>query len=154
MGTYPQIFRVKQLFESPSIRDVPGEVHAQLATLELGQKIKPDQSVAVTCGSRGIANIKLIVRAIVQHLKDLGAKPFIVPAMGSHGGGTADGQRKLIEGYGVTEEFCGCPIRSSMETVIVCKTPEGIPVHFDKNAFSADHVFVCGRIKPHTRFVG
>ncbi len=80
--------------------------------------------------------------------------PFIVPAMGSHGGGTAEGQRHVLESYGVTEEFCGCPIRSSMETVVVCQTAEGFDVHFDRHAFEADHVLVCNRVKPHTGFVG
>ena len=74
--------------------------------------------------------------------------------MGSHGGGTAEGQREVLESYGVTEEFCGCPIRASMETVVVCQTAEGFDVHFDRHAFGADHVVVCNRIKPHTGFVG
>ena len=74
--------------------------------------------------------------------------------MGSHGGGTAEGQRTVIEAYGITEEFCGCPIRASMETVVVCQTAEGFPVHFDRHAFEADHVVVCNRVKPHTDFVG
>ena len=74
--------------------------------------------------------------------------------MGSHGGGTAEGQRAILEGYGITEEYCGCPIQASMETVIVCQTAEGFPVHFDRHAFEADHVLVCGRVKPHTDFVG
>jgi hypothetical protein len=74
--------------------------------------------------------------------------------MGSHGGGTAAGQQAVIEAYGVTERFCGCPIRSSMETVVVCQTAEGFPVHFDRLAFEADHVVVCGRVKPHTDFIG
>ena len=74
--------------------------------------------------------------------------------MGSHGGATADGQRQLLERYGITEAFCECPIRSSMETVIVCQAQEGFPVHFDRHAYEADHVVVCGRVKPHTRFVG
>ncbi len=74
--------------------------------------------------------------------------------MGSHGGGTAEGQRRIIEGYGITEEFCGCPIRASMETVVVCQAAEGFAVHFDKHAFGADHVVVCGRVKPHTGFYG
>jgi len=77
-----------------------------------------------------------------------------VPAMGSHGGGTAEGQRQVIESYGMTEEFLGCPIRAGMETVVVCETREGIPVHFDRHAFEADHVIVCGRVKPHTLFTG
>jgi len=122
--------------------------------LNLQERISPGQSVAVTCGSRGIANIHLIIRAIAAHLMSIGAEPFIVPAMGSHGGGTAEGQRAVIESYGVTEEFVGCPIRSSMETVVVCETDEGFPVHFDRTAYEADHVVVCNRVKPHTNFVG
>lgn len=151
---YPQIFRVRQKFDAPKVADVPAEVAKQLATLDLASKIRPGQSVAVTMGSRGIANIQHVIKAAVAHLLSIGAKPFIVPAMGSHGGGTPEGQRAIVEGYGVTEEFVGCPIRSSMETVIVCKTPEGIPVHFDKHAYGADHVLVVGRVKPHTGFTG
>ena len=154
MTPYPSIFRVRQHFEAPRLDDPANETESQLSQLSLGRTIQPGQSVAITAGSRGIANIHVIIRAIAQHCLQLGAKPFIVPAMGSHAGGTAEGQRKLIEEYGVTEEFCGCPIRSSMETVIVCNAAEGFPVHFDKNAYEADHVIVCGRIKPHTNFVG
>jgi hypothetical protein len=108
----------------------------------------------VSAGSRGIANIATIIKAIVEHLQQLGAKPFVVPAMGSHGGGTAEGQRGILAGYGITEASMGCPIHASMETVVVCQTAEGIPVHFDRHAYEADHVVVCGRIKPHTGFVG
>ncbi len=154
MPSLPQIFRVRQSFEGPRLDDAPDEVEAQLAGLNLGEKVSPGQSVAITAGSRGITDIDKIIRAIVQHFIGLGAKPFVVPAMGSHGGGTAEGQRKVIESYGITEEFIGCPIRAGMETVIVCKTDEGIPVHFDRHAFEADHVVVCGRVKPHTHFTG
>ncbi|HVW00132.1 MAG TPA: lactate racemase domain-containing protein [Planctomycetaceae bacterium] len=151
---FPRMLRVRQKFDAPRVENIPQEVEQQLKRLDLGRKIKPGQTVAVTVGSRGIANIAIIIKAAVQHLQGLGAVPFIVPAMGSHGGGTAEGQRGIVEGYGVTEEFVGCEIRSSMETVIVDKTPQGIPVHFDKHAYGADHVLVCGRIKPHTGFVG
>ncbi len=151
---YPQFFRVRQKLPRPRLDDVAGEVLRQLARLNLGQKIKPDQSVAITAGSRGIANIAAITRAIVEYLKTLGAKPFIVPAMGSHGGGTAQGQREVLESYGISEEKCGCPISSSTETIEVCQTAQGLPVHFDRLAFEADYVLVCGRIKPHTRFSG
>jgi len=156
MTQYPLIFRVRQKFDSPvlPVDRIPATVEAELSRLELGRRIEQGQSVAITAGSRGIANIALIIKAAVQHFQKLGAKPFIVPAMGSHGGGTAEGQRELIEGYGVTEAYCGCPIRASMETVIVCQAAEGFPVHFDKHAFGADHVLVVGRIKPHTNFVG
>ena len=151
---HPLVFRVRQKFDAPQINDVPGEVEAQLSRLSLGIKIRAGQTVAIAVGSRGIANIHLIIKAIAEHIKRLGADPFIVPAMGSHGGGTAEGQRKIVESYGITEEFCGCPIRSSMETVIVCEAAEGFPIHFDKHAYAADHVVVCNRIKTHTQFVG
>ena len=150
----PQIFPLRQKFNAEKLADVAGAVHRELGGLQLGQKIRPGQTVAVTAGSRGIANIHLILRAVVEHLRWLGAEPFLVPAMGSHGGGTAEGQRALIESYEIREESVGCPIRSSMDTVVVCQTAEGFPVHFDRNAFQADHVLVCNRIKPHTRFVG
>ncbi len=154
MSSYPQFFRVRQHFEAPRVEDVPGEVERQLAALRLSQRIKPGQSVAITAGSRGIANIKEIIRGVVQHMLRLGAQPFIVPAMGSHGGGTPEGQTQILHDYGITEPYCGCPIKASMETVIVCQTAEGFPVHFDRHASEADHVFVVGRVKPHTDFVG
>lgn len=151
---FPRMIRVRQNFEAPRVNDIPAEVDRQLTGLNLGSRVQPGQTVAITAGSRGIANIAVIIKATVEHFQKLGALPFIVPAMGSHGGGTAEGQRAIIEGYGVTEEFCGCPIKASMETVIVGETPHGVPVHFDKHAYGADHVLVCGRIKPHTNFVG
>lgn len=152
--SFPRMIRVRQKFDAGRISDVPAEVHAQLATLRLGQKIRAGQSVAITAGSRGIAHIDQIVRAAVDHVKSLGAIPFIVPAMGSHGGGTAAGQTQILEHYGITPEKMGCELRASMETVIVDRTPQGIPVHFDKHASQADHVLIVGRIKPHTGFVG
>ncbi|WP_339912323.1 lactate racemase domain-containing protein, partial [Symmachiella dynata] len=152
--TYPRMLRIKQHFEGPCVEDIPATVEAQLASLQLGEKIKPGETVAITAGSRGIANIAVIIKAAVDHIKSLGAVPFIVPAMGSHGGGTPEGQRGIVEGYGITEDYTGAEIRSSMETVVVDKTPQGIPVHFDKHAYDADHVLVCGRVKPHTGFVG
>jgi len=156
MSQYPLLFRVRQTFQSPTlpVDQIPATVAAELSQLNLGQKVKPGQTVAVTAGSRGIANIALIIKSAVEHFQSLGAQPFIVPAMGSHGGGTAEGQRELNEGYGIAESYCGCPIRASMETVVICQAPEGFPVHFDKHAFGADHVLVVGRVKPHTNFVG
>lgn len=148
------MIRVRQHFDRPLVEDVAGTVRQEMQKLDLESNLNPGESVAVTVGSRGIANIAAIVRAVVESLKAHGAVPFIVPAMGSHGGGTAEGQRRIVEGYGVTEDFLGCEIRSSMETVIVAETSYGVPVHFDKHAYEADHVLVCNRIKPHTRFVG
>jgi hypothetical protein len=151
---FPKMLRLRQKFDCPRLDDIPEEVERQLAALKLAEKVLPGQTVAITVGSRGIANIAVITKAIVAHFKRLRAVPFIVPAMGSHGGGTAEGQRRIVEEYGVTEDYVGAEIRASMETIIVDRTPQGIPVHFDRHASGADHVVVAGRIKPHTNFVG
>ncbi len=150
----PRMYRIRQTFDTPRLADVAGEVRRQMTTLELDRRVQPGQTVAITVGSRGVANVALITREIVQHFVALGAKPFVVPAMGSHGGATAAGQRALIESFGVTEGFLGCPIKATMETVIIDQTPQGIAVHFDKFASEADHVFIANRVKPHTMFVG
>ncbi|MCA9105454.1 MAG: DUF2088 domain-containing protein [Planctomycetales bacterium] len=152
--TFPSLFRIRQRFQSPEIADVEAATHHALASTDLAERIKPGDTVAITAGSRGIAGIDVILRSVVAHLRMLGAEPFIVPAMGSHGGGTAEGQLGVLRRLGITEEACGCPIRASMETVVVSRAPEGFDVHFDKHASTADHVLVCGRVKPHTRFTG
>lgn len=154
MTAFPKIFRLRQKFDTSHVADVSAAVHAELARLQLHERVAPGQSVAITAGSRGLTNNMEIIRAIVAFMKELRARPFIVPAMGSHGGGTAQGQRRLIESFGITESTVGCPIRSSMETVEVCRTAQGIPVHFDRAAFEADHVLVFNRVKPHTMFSG
>src|SRR5437773_1632781 len=132
--------RVRQKFPRPRVENIPAAIRDTLAKLSLGDKIKRGQTVALTAGSRGIANIPLILKSAVQHLRDLGAQPFLVPAMGSHGGAIAQGQTEVLESYGITEAFVGAPIRSSMEVVHLGDTPEGWPVYLDKNAASADHI--------------
>ena len=154
MSHWPRFFRVHQKFDAPVVNDVVRATIETLGTLDLRQRVKPGESVAITAGSRWIAHIAEILKAVVEHFKQLDTRPFIVPAMGSHGGGTAEGQLKVLRGYGITPEFCGCEIRASMETVVVSQAAEGFAVHFDKHAYGADHVFVAGRIKPHTRFAG
>lgn len=154
MTAFPKIFRVRQKFDASHVPDVTAAVHEELGRLRLHQRVEPGQSVAITAGSRGLANNREIIGAIVAFLKELRAAPFIVPAMGSHGGATDQGQQQLIESLGITESEVGCPIRSSMETVVVCRTAQGIPVHFDRAAFEADHVLVFNRVKPHTMFSG
>ena len=150
----PRLMRVRQHFDTTRIDNIPQAVEDQLRSLSLQSRVRPGQTVAITAGSRGIANIFTITKAIVDHCYRLEAKPFVVPAMGSHGGGTAEGQAQILADYGLTEQTLGCPVRSSMETVIVDQLAEGVPVHFDKCASQADHVIVAGRIKPHTGFVG
>ena len=151
---FPKIFRVRQRFDSPACDDVATETKAQLSSLGVGAKIQPGQSIAITAGSRGIANIANIIQAIAQFFIEAGGKPFIVPSMGSHGGGTAEGQLKVLDSYGITESFCGCPIKASMETIVIGKADEGFPIYFDKLAHAADHVVICNRVKPHTNFAG
>ena len=150
----PRMMRVKQRFDGPALEDIPGAVREEIAKQNLSGKVARGDSVAISVGSRGIANIALITRTAIEELQALGAEPFVVPAMGSHGGGRAEGQREIIESYGVTEEYIGAPIRSSMEVVQVGETGDGVPVFFDKYAYEADHVVVAGRVKPHTGFVG
>jgi hypothetical protein len=146
--------RLRQHFERPRVDDIPGAVRASLEKLNLGRTIKPGHSVALTAGSRGIANIPLVLRTVVEFLKGLGAKPHLVPAMGSHGGGTADGQRKVIESYGITEAYVGAPIKASMDVVALGESDLGHPVVLDKHASKADHIGVVARIKPHTSYHG
>ena len=150
----PRMLRVKQKFEAPTLEDIPAAVRAEVQSLALDSKVTAGESVAIPVGSRGIANIALIIKSLVEELRALGLEPFLVPAMGSHGGGVAEAQQAIIEGYGVTEEYTGAPIKASMETVQVGETEDGVPVFFDKYAYEADHVAVVGRIKPHTDFVG
>lgn len=151
---YPKILRVRQTFERPRVEDVAAAVRSELEKLDLARTIRPGQTVALTAGSRGIANIPVVLKAAAQHLLKLGARPFLVPAMGSHGGGTAAGQRKVIESYGITEDFVGVPILASMDVVSLGATPEGYPVVLDRHAAEADHIGVVARIKPHTGFHG
>ena len=150
----PRMFRVRQLFSAPTVEDIPAAVRTEVQRLDLGPKVNPGETIAISVGSRGIANIALVIKSLVAEFKALGLQPFLVPAMGSHGGGVAEAQQAIIKGYGVTEEYTGAPIKASMETVQVGATEDGVPVFFDKYAFEADHVAVVGRVKPHTDFVG
>jgi len=149
---FPNFYRVRQSFDRTAVKDIPGTVKAELKKLSLEKRIQSGQRVALTAGSRGVANIALILRAAVESLKSLGAQPFIFPAMGSHGGATAEGQAALLAHYNVTESFTGAPVLSSMEVVEISKTEDGVPVYIDKNASQADWIIVVNRIKPHTKF--
>lgn len=152
----PNMLRIRQVFDDTHIdpEQIPQVVVEQLSQEKISGAIRPGMRIAITVGSRGVANIALVVKSIAAYLRTLGASPFVVPAMGSHGGATAQGQREVIESYGVTESYIGCPILSSMDTVIVGKTENGLDVHVDKNAFESDGIIVCGRVKPHTGFRG
>lgn len=152
--TLPRMVTVRQKFEAPRLSDVTGAVSAEFARPEVRACIQRGAVIAVGCGSRGIANIATIVKSVIAELQALGARPFIFPAMGSHGAATAEGQKKVLEGYGITEAATGVPIRATMDTEIVGQLPDGTPVHMDRHAAQADGVVVINRIKPHTAFRG
>jgi hypothetical protein len=146
------MYRIRQSFDRTRVQDIPGTVQSELGKLNLGPKVKPGHTVALTAGSRGVANIAAILKAAADFFKSLGAKPFIFPAMGSHGGAKAEGQTALLAHYDVTETFTGVPVVSSMEVVEISRTEDGVPVFIDRNASKADWIVVVGRIKPHTKF--
>jgi hypothetical protein len=148
---FPRMLRLKQAFPGTPLADVTAATRATLGTLDL--PVRPGQTVALTVGSRGVADITGVVRATVAHLQGLGARPFIIPAMGSHGGGTAEGQRGVLEHYGVTEAAMGCPIRATMEVVRIGEV-KGLPIWLDRHAAEADWIGVINRVKPHTGFSG
>jgi hypothetical protein len=154
MNAFPTIARVSQTFDQPEVADVPSAVSRAVAGSRIAGRVRPGGSVALTVGSRGIAGIDRIARAAVDALKGLGFAPFVVAAMGSHGGGTADGQRALLAEFGVTEAALGCPIRSEMDTVVLGTNAFGLPIHFDRNAYEADAIVLLNRVKPHTSFTG
>ncbi|MBU1742969.1 MAG: nickel-dependent lactate racemase, partial [Proteobacteria bacterium] len=151
---WPLMGLARQSLDATGVGDLEAALRGELAILDAQRRLSPGSTVAVAVGSRRIDQGAAIVRTVVQTLREWGLDPFLVPAMGSHGGGTAEGQRGIIESYGVTEEYIGAPIRSSMEVVQVDQTGDGVPVYFDQHAYGADHVVVVGRIKPHTGFVG
>lgn len=152
----PKLIPVEYHFPTGSIEkdEIPSIIQNSISERGLSNTIKPGQSIAITCGSREIHNIDVITKAVVDYVKSCGANPFIFPAMGSHGGATAEGQREIVEGYGVTEEAMGCPIKATMEVVKLGETPDGLGVYLDKYAYEADGIIVVGRVKPHTNFHG
>jgi hypothetical protein len=145
---------VRQRFPSRKISDIPGEVRKQLSAAGMAGGLRPGAKIAIGAGSRGIANLALIVRSVVDWWKEQGMAPFIFPAMGSHGAATAKGQAEVLAKFGITEAEMGCPIRSSLSVVDLGTTPDGIRVVMDKTAHRADGVMLCSRVKWHTDFAG
>lgn len=152
----PKMLPVHQTFDDTHIKseDIPAIIREEMSREAIREKFKPGMEIAITCGSRGINNMALIIRSVADVLRGWGCRPFVVPAMGSHGGATAEGQETVVRDYGVTPEYTGCEIRSSMETVYIGETEEGRPVYFDKNAHEADGIIIVNRIKAHTDFRG
>ena len=143
-----------QRWQQPDIADVEGATQSALAESGALARIRPGQSIAITAGSRGIAAMPRVLRAAVAVIKARGAEPFIFPAMGSHGGGTAEGQCQMLAGLGISAETMGCPIRASMDVTPVGRSRRGIPVVVDSLALAADGILVVNRVKKHTNFDG
>ncbi|HLR11459.1 MAG TPA: lactate racemase domain-containing protein [Sporosarcina sp.] len=150
----PKMVKVRQSFESKKVDDVEAALDAEFSQEHIRQMVKPGMEIAVAVGSRGVDQIVTVTRKTVAFLKELGAKPFIVPSMGSHGGATAEGQTGVLAHLGVTEDSVGAEIRSSMEVVEIGKLENGLPVYIDKFASEADGIVVINRVKPHTAFRG
>jgi len=153
MSALPEFFGLKQLFDAPCVANPAEATISALAELPAQKFIRPGMSVAVGAGSRGIANYDVIVRTVCAELQKLGAKVFIVPAMGSHGGATDAGQLDVLAHYGITEASCGVPLKSSMEVVELGRAGE-FRVYQDRHAASADAIVLVNRVKPHTDFHG
>lgn len=150
----PGLVRVRQRFDRPRVDDPEAELARLMREKNVVRLVRKGMSIAVTVGSRGIANQPLMVKTLIRELKAAGAEPFIIPAMGSHGGATAEGQRAMLEGMGFTEAAMGAPIRATMDTVVIGTSSNGIPVNIDRYAAEADGIVIINRIKPHVAFRG
>ncbi|MGE4284857.1 MAG: lactate racemase domain-containing protein, partial [Clostridia bacterium] len=148
----PKMMKIEQVFDRPVINDVENAVREQLKRKGTLDRIKKGMNVAITAGSRGIRDIARVIKCICDEVKKKGATPFVIPAMGSHGGSTAEGQLDILRLLGITEEYIQVPIRATMEVIELGKTKSGITAMFDKYAFEADATIVVNRIKAHPAF--
>jgi hypothetical protein len=151
---FSPLLLVKHHFPDRALKDIPGEVRKELEAAAFGANLKPGARVAIGVGSRGIHNISIIVKAIVDYWKAKGAQPFLFPAMGSHGAATAKGQADVLAHYGIDEQSMGCPVISQLEVVSLGKTSDGIEAFMDRMAFESDGVMLVNRVKWHTDFAG
>lgn len=151
---FSRLVRVRQRFPDRSIKDIRGEVRRQLTSAAFGAHLKPGSKIAIGVGSRGIASLAEVVGAIVAYWKSLGMRPFIFPAMGTHGAATPQGQAAVLAKYGIHEASMGCPIVSSLDVVSLGVTPEGIETFMDRHAWESGGVMFAPRVKWHTDFAG
>lgn len=150
----PEIIEIAYKIPTLRLEDPIGEIAKQINKKNLLKYIKPGMRIAITAGSRGVTNLPVAIKLLVQMIRDAGGDPFVFPAMGSHGGATAEGQESLLNKLGISEGSIGCPVFSSMETVKIDTTPRGLPVFIDKRAWESDGIITINRVKPHTSFRG
>ncbi len=146
------VLQIEQKFDAPKLDDIQAAVCQAMPESGILTQIAPNDSVAVGVGSRGIANLSVVVKQVIQILYAHGATPFIIPAMGSHGGATEDGQREVLAQFGITADQVGAEVRTTMAAVQIGQVPDGPPLFQDAHAHAADHTFLINRIKPHTSF--
>ncbi|MBW2180299.1 MAG: DUF2088 domain-containing protein [Deltaproteobacteria bacterium] len=151
-NTYPEVALIQQRLQASKLEDLPRAVMGSLNGLPVLKMTTPGDTVAVAVGSRGIKHIDTIVFRCIQFLKNNGLRPFIVPAMGSHGGATSAGQKAVLEKFGISASTIGVPVCADMDVECMGKLPDGLNIYFSKSALTADHVVVINRIKPHTKF--
>ncbi len=150
----PKMVPVEVTFESALLDNIEATISEQFKNPQVNEKIKPGMTIAIGCGSRGVANVAEVAKAVVTEIKSQGGKPFIFPAMASHGAATAEGQKQVLERYGITEDYVGCPLRATMEVDIIETWNDGTRIFMDRYAAEADGVVLINRIKPHTNFRG
>jgi len=147
-----KVRKIKQNFNRMKIEDLFEHIHQSFKKSDLKNRIKPGDKIGITVGSRGITNIKLIVKNIISELKNINASPFILPAMGSHGGANSEGQKEVLASYGITEREMGVPIMASMDVIQIGKVENKIPIYFSKIAMESDGIIALNRVKMHTDF--
>jgi lactate racemase-like protein len=151
---FPRMLSVRQVFPPSKPIDIDQSLREQFETSGLSEQIKPQQRIAIAVGSRAVSNLEAVLRSVIEIVRARGAKPFVVAAMGSHGGGAAEGQREVLATYGITEETVGVPIHTSMDVEQLGTTEDGIKIHFSTEAYHADGIIIVNRVKPHTDFTG
>ena len=154
MMIFPRMVEVRQRIEAPKIDDYVSEIRGELRRKGIGERVRPGSRIAITAGSRGIAHYPEILATVVEEVKGAGGEPFLIPAMGSHGGATPEGQLRVLRSLGITPETVGAPIKASMEVEEIGRLDDGTPVYMDRIARGADGIIVVGRVKPHTDFKG
>lgn len=146
------MIKIKQKFNNNKIKDIPDYIREEFNKSDLQDRVKQGNKIGITVGSRGISNMSTIVKILIEEIEQLGADPYILPAMGSHGGGTSEGQEGVLASYGITEDSTGGTILSSMETMKLGEVDQGVPVYFSKSAMKLDGIIALNRIKKHTDF--
>ncbi len=154
MKQLPKMFWVKQTFPRPQVKDIPGTINRELDQLALAEKIQPGQKIGITAGSRGIQNILTILQTVIDYVKKLGGEPYLLAAMGSHGAGTASGQKEILDSLGITEQALGAPVLTCEDCEVIGSTAGGLPVFSLKSTLTMDGILVVNRVKTHTSFKG